>query len=470
MKDVVIIPTYNEKKNIGKLIKAISSVLPSTHILVVDDNSPDGTAQEVEETKKEVPNLELLLRVRKEGLRKAYVAAFKKVLADQNIRFVCTMDADFSHSANYLIEMLRQVENYSVVVGSRYVKGGGIKGWSVWRKILSRAANFYCRIILRLPVKDCTSGFLCMRASLLRKIDLDNIKAIGFTFLIELKYLLWKNGSSFKEIPIILDNRQEGESKITVAIVLEGFLTSGRLVFKNYFKKIKIFLATAKEVFKKRGIFFIFFYGPKVLCYTYLKKNKKNFTFRDQQYNYFYHIYNCTCLNERAIEIPIILEFLKIYQGKNILEVGNVLSHYFQISHDVLDRYEIAEGVINEDVVNFKPTQKYDLIFSISTLEHVGWDEEPKDPQKVLFALRNLKNCLSYGGKIVITLPLGYNPEMDDLLEKGEIKFTKQYFMKRISNNNEWKEVIESEVKGIKFNFSQYSANGLIIAITESFC
>lgn len=172
MKDIVIIPTYNERNNIRKLIQAIHSVLPSINILVVDDNSPDGTAQEVEGVKKEIPTLELFVRAKKEGLRKAYIEAFKKVLSNDDIRYIFAMDADFSHNVNYLVEMLQQAKDYSVVTGSRYVKGGGIKGGSFARKILSRAANFYCSAITHLPLKDCTSGFLCIQASVLRKIDL----------------------------------------------------------------------------------------------------------------------------------------------------------------------------------------------------------------------------------------------------------------------------------------------------------
>lgn len=241
MKDVIIIPTYNERENIRKLLKTISSVSPSVYILVVDDNSPDGTANEVREAKKEIPNLELLIRAKKEGLRKAYVAAFRRVLADRDVRCICTMDADFAHNSQYLSEIFRTLDKFDVVVGSRYVKGGGTKNWPLWHRALSRAANLYCQIILRLPVRDYTSGFMGIRASLFRKIDLEKIVAVGFTFLIELKYFLWEQGGRFKEIPVVLENRSEGESKITLGIILEGILTSWRLIFKNLIQCIKLF-------------------------------------------------------------------------------------------------------------------------------------------------------------------------------------------------------------------------------------
>ena len=155
----------------------------------------------------------------------------------------------------------------------------------------------------------------------------------------------------------------------------------------------------------------------------------RTFIFQRKTYNYFYHPYNTTARNERAIEVPIIWNVIKKYDGKNILEVGNVLSHYFHFSHDTIDKYEESKDVINQDIVNFHPHKKYDLIVSISTLEHVGWDENPKDPNKILRAIKNLKSCLAKKGKIIITLPLGYNPKMDRLLKERKIKFKRLSFI-----------------------------------------
>jgi len=143
--------------------------------------------------------------------------------------------------------------------------------------------------------------------------------------------------------------------------------------------------------------------------------------------------------------------------------VGNVLSHYFRIFHDVLDKYEVAEGVINQDVVDFKPTQKYDLIVSISTLEHVGWDEEPKEPGKVLKAFENLKQCLNPGGKIIVTLPLGYNPELDELLKERRMKFTKLYVLKK--EGNRWREVTWNRCHNEEYDFKRRSAKVVIIGM-----
>ena len=222
-----------------------------------------------------------------------------------------------------------------------------------------------------------------------------------------------------------------------------------------------------KEILKKRGIRYIFSYGPRVFYYTYLK-TPKTFIFQETSYNYFYHIYNSTCLNERAVELPIIWKIIKEYEDKKILEVGNVLSHYFSFQHDIVDKYEKGSGIINKDIVDFHPSQKYDLIVSISTLEHVGWDEKPKDPRKILIALENLKKCLASKGKMVVTLPLGYNLALDKFLEEGNIEFTEQYYLKRIQGTNEWKEVGWDEVKGIEYDTFLHSAKGLVIGIIKA--
>ncbi|MBI2625258.1 MAG: glycosyltransferase [Candidatus Nealsonbacteria bacterium] len=468
MKDVIIIPTYNERENIKNLLGTISSLFPNVHILVVDDNSPDQTANEVKEAQKQIPNLELLLRPKKEGLGRAYISAFQKVLASGQVSSLCTMDADFSHSARYLKNMFSGIREFDVVVGSRYLKEGGVSGYKFFRRMVSLAASLYCRIMFRLPIADYTSGFMCIRAPLLRKIDFRKIDSSGFAFLIELKYLLWERGAKFKEFPIILENRREGKSKIGTPVVLEGILLPWKLIIKSFSRKFKSLSGVIKEALIKRGIFFIIYHGPRVLYRSCIKKSKDFFVFQNKRYQYLYRLYNCTCLNERSVEIPLALKAFEEYKGKRILEVGNVLSHYFPFQHDVIDKYEKFDGVINQDVVDFQPLEKYDLIVSVSTLEHVGFDEEPKDPRKILFALENLKRILARRGKIFITLCLGYNLEMDKLLEKGAIKFSKQYFLKRVSNDNKWKEVSQEEVKGIGYDHAGWTARGLVIGIIEN--
>jgi len=241
-------------------------------------------------------------------------------------------------------------------------------------------------------------------------------------------------------------------------------------------KKIERLLRI-KKVFKEKGIYYTTNFTIKIItqmvknsfwCYYYkIFKLPKTFTFEGKTYRYFYHKYNTTWRNERVIEIPIIWDIVKKYRGKKILEVGNVLSNYFNVDYDILDKYEKVEGVINEDVVDFQPSEKYDLIVSISTLEHVGWDmgDSPPYSTKILQAIENLKKCLVPKGEIVITLPLGYNSVLDELLEQGKIQFTKQNYLKRISRNNNWIKVDRDECCNEKYDFIHYYAKALFIGV-----
>lgn len=208
--------------------------------------------------------------------------------------------------------------------------------------------------------------------------------------------------------------------------------------------KLRKHLRRIARIYREKGLYYaINIIINLLLGYFYFKifKSSRTFTFQGKTYNYFYHWYNVTWTNERAVEIPIAREIVRKYQGERILEVGNVLSHYFSVNHDILDKYEKGEDVINQDIVDFQPRGKYHLIIGISTLEHIGWDETPREPRKILLAIENLKRCLAPGGEIVVTLPLGQNHEMDKLLNKGELQFTERYFLKRVSEDNKWIEV-----------------------------
>lgn len=213
----------------------------------------------------------------------------------------------------------------------------------------------------------------------------------------------------------------------------------------------------------------IFKLCENLLCkYYFLKTLSASFTFRNKEYKYFHHVYNHTWGNERRVEIPIIWDIIKNKKSTNILEVGNVLSHYFPISHDVLDKYEKGSSVINEDVVTFKPKKKYAYIVSISTLEHVGWDEPEKDKMKIIQAFRNLRTMLSRNGKIIFTIPLGYNPYMDDIISNGKLNLDEQYFLKRISKDNLWKESKLNKTNLDLFNKPFQNGNGIIIGIISN--
>lgn len=229
-------------------------------------------------------------------------------------------------------------------------------------------------------------------------------------------------------------------------------------------------LILAKRISLARARFFVnvvifsLFYFFHYYWYAVFRASK-TFTFRGQTYRYFYHKYNSTWRNERAVEIPIIWELVLNHREKHILEVGNCLSHYFQVAHDIVDKYEVAEGVIHEDVVHYSPGKQYDLIVSISTIEHVGYDETPRDPLKSLRAVERLCSLLSRGGKLVVTIPLGVNPYLDELLEKEKIAFTRRYCLKRVGAFNEWKQVRWRAIRGIRYGKEYPSALGLVIGI-----
>lgn len=233
MKECIIIPTYNERENIESLIPFIFSLLPQIFIMVVDDNSPDGTAAIVKILKETHPNLLLLQRNKKEGLGRAYSHAFQEVLKEPGVNKIIMMDADFSHHPDFLPSMLEASNYNDVVVGSRYASGGKTIGWELWRKILSKGANFYCRLITGLPVKDCTSGFNVISVKALRSIDLSKLGLSGYAFLMELKYHLWQAGAKFKEVPIVFKNRVGGESKISSHVISEGVLAPWKMILKK---------------------------------------------------------------------------------------------------------------------------------------------------------------------------------------------------------------------------------------------
>lgn len=232
-KDVVIIPTYNESANIANLIREVFHVVPWVDVVVVDDSSPDGTGEIVRSLKESFPRLTLISRDRKEGLGKAYLHAFKKVLEGADVRSVVMMDADFSHNPKYLKEMFQKLGESDVVVGSRYVPGGGTKGWELWRRVLSLFGNLYCRVVTRMPIHDCTGGFNAIRAKMLRKVDFSGIDLSGYAFIMELKFALFKVGAHFVEVPIIFANRVGGESKISGHIISEGILAPWKMILKK---------------------------------------------------------------------------------------------------------------------------------------------------------------------------------------------------------------------------------------------
>jgi len=208
----------------------------------------------------------------------------------------------------------------------------------------------------------------------------------------------------------------------------------------------------------------------KYLRYSFHKlfRSNRKFEFNGKKYRYWIHPYNYSWETERRVEIPIFLNLVKEFKGKNILEVGNVLSHYVNFKHDIVDKYEKAKGVINKDVVDFKPKKEYDLIISISTLEHVGWDDIPQDKKKASLAIKNLKKLLKPKGTMVVTIPIGHNLYLDDLIKKKNTLFSEQYFLKRISKNNKWIEMEKKDIQNAKYGSPFPYANVVFIGIIKN--
>lgn len=224
MNILVVIPTYDEIENINAIVRAVveQELSHQIHVLVVDDNSPDGTAAEAKRLVEEFQGRVFLLeRERKEGLGKAYVAGFRWAM-ERSYSAVCEMDADFSHDPKHLGSILHEIEKADFVVGSRYVPGGGVTGWGPIRKVISRGGSLYARIILQTPFHDMTGGFNCWRRSVLQALDLDSLTSAGYCFQIELKYRAWQLGFTWAEVPILFEDRREGASKMTKKIVLEA--------------------------------------------------------------------------------------------------------------------------------------------------------------------------------------------------------------------------------------------------------
>ena len=222
MKTLIIIPTYNEAGDLCPLLKEIFVRAPESDILIVDDNSTDGTGELANQIHTENPQVNVIHRPGKLGLGTAYLAGFKYAIA-HNYDAAFEMDADFSHDPRYLPDFLKAIEHADLVIGSRYVPGGGTPDWSPVRRLISSGGNILARFLLGIPVHDCTAGFRCYRCEVLRSIDLDTIQSRGYGFQVELVYRVMKQGFKIVETPIIFVDRRVGKSKMSHKIVIEAF-------------------------------------------------------------------------------------------------------------------------------------------------------------------------------------------------------------------------------------------------------
>jgi dolichol-phosphate mannosyltransferase len=231
---LVIIPTYNEAANLEALVKEILLVgdllgEPPVNVLVIDDNSPDGTGTVAEQLRAQHGGrVDVLHRLQKLGLGTAYVVGFHYALAS-NYDYVVQMDADFSHDPSLLPRLLRAARQADLVIGSRYVAGGGVRHWPLWRQLLSQAGSAYGRLVLGLDIRDLTSGYKCFRREALEALDLGSLKSNGYSFQIEVTYRCFERGMRIVEVPITFADRVHGRSKMALGIVWEALLTVGRL-------------------------------------------------------------------------------------------------------------------------------------------------------------------------------------------------------------------------------------------------
>ncbi|MBM64618.1 MAG: dolichyl-phosphate beta-D-mannosyltransferase [Myxococcales bacterium] len=220
---LVCMPTYNEMENIDQIIPAVLAAAP-VDLLIIDDNSPDGTGDRVAEMAATEPRLHLLAREGKGGLGPAYLAGFEWGLA-RDYDLLIEMDADFSHRPRYLPDMLATLEAADVAVGSRWVPGGGVENWGLVRRMISRGGSLYARTLLGVRIRDLTAGFVGWRAEVLRQLDLSSVAAKGYVFQIEMKYRALSAGFQVKEFPIVFPDRVAGESKMSSGIVVEAMMS-----------------------------------------------------------------------------------------------------------------------------------------------------------------------------------------------------------------------------------------------------
>jgi dolichol-phosphate mannosyltransferase len=229
----VVLPTYEEAANIERFVGEVLDKLPSdAHILVVDDSSPDGTGEIAARLADERENVHLLSRPRKEGLGPAYIAGFRRALAE-GAGLILEMDSDFSHEPAYLPRLFEAAERADLAIGSRYVPGGGVSEWGSLRRAISRGGGAYARLTLGVGVRDLTGGFKCFRREVLEAIDLDRVKSRGYAFQVEMTYRAIERGFEVVEVPIVFRNRRSGSSKMSGSIVLEAIWRVPLLRFRH---------------------------------------------------------------------------------------------------------------------------------------------------------------------------------------------------------------------------------------------
>lgn len=237
-------------------------------------------------------------------------------------------------------------------------------------------------------------------------------------------------------------------------------------------------ISVAKRIYQEKGLILflqellnavwarmLYILSPLII-FCIRKTRRRAFVFLSEKYEYYFHKYSQTWRNERTVEIPIVKKIVEENEGKLILEIGNVLAHYGEAEWDIVDKHEISSQAINKDIVDYRPDNKYDLIVSISTLEHIGFEDDIIDENRVDLAIKNIyDNCLRAGGKFIFTIPVGYNKSLDSKIFSSRLGVGETYYLKRISRSNEWKECTLKEVESAKYGLPFYAANALAICV-----
>ena len=232
MELAIVIPTYNEKENIAKILIELTTLYPFAHLFIVDDNSPDKTGDIVDKFSKKNKKIHLIPRKSKKGIGKAYLHGFSEVLKKKP-KYIVQMDADFSHNPGVISEMLIEAKKVDIVIGSRYINGISVINWPLRRILLSWFANMYVRVLTMMPIMDTTGGFKCFRREVLETLNFDKINSDGYFFQVEMNYIAYKFGFKIKEIPIIFTDRHAGKSKMNGVIILEALFKVFFMPFKN---------------------------------------------------------------------------------------------------------------------------------------------------------------------------------------------------------------------------------------------
>ena len=426
-KTVILIPTYNERENIRRIVLEIFAAIPGILVLVIDDNSPDVTAGEVRALMRTYPDLELLLRKEKQGLGEAYKAGILQVLSDASVEKVITMDADGSHAVEYLPDLLSAGGSHDLAIGSRYVAGGGIEHWERWRYVLSQGGNWYARTVTGLPVKDMTAGFMCFKAEVLRRIDFSRVQASGYAFLMELKFCaIHTLKCSFKEIPIIFKARREGESKISRHIIREGLKTPWRLFYRRWVSnplvqfpfeddapRCMMCRATSRLFARKSG-YALYACRACGLKFVYPVPDSTGVYgegyFSGAQNGFGYVDYDA----DKEPMVPAFKKYIKHIQqygaGKRILDVGAATGFFLEIArHSGFDAYGVElsayaakrateKGIpmITGTLSDVPDSPKFDVITMLDVIEHV--------PNPAL-EIKKANSLLEKGGLLVINTP-----------------------------------------------------------------